>query len=56
VDADFWAINTGGIGEDVIQNKYSLLDLEKVIVASNTGLLDITLDKILATTCLILSP
>ena len=53
VDADFWAINTGGIGEDVIQNKYSLLDLEKVIVASDTGLLDITLDKILATTCFV---
>jgi hypothetical protein len=50
VDADYWAIHTGGLGEDRVAG-YSLVDLELVVVASDTGLLDITLDKILASSC-----
>ena len=50
VDSDYWAINTGGLGEDVVVG-YSLVDLELVVVASETGLLDITLDSILETSC-----
>ena len=50
VDADYWAIHTGGVGEDVVED-YSLVDLELVVVAEDTGLLDITLDKIVATSC-----
>jgi hypothetical protein len=50
VDADYWAINTGGVGEDVVAG-YSLTDLELVVVANDSGLLDITLDRLLETTC-----
>ena len=50
VDADYWAIHTGGVGEDVVLG-YSLVDLELVVVAEDTGLLDITLDKILDSSC-----
>lgn len=50
VDADYWAIHTGGLGEDRVLG-YSLVDLELVVVAEGTGLLDITLDEILATSC-----
>ncbi len=50
VDSDYWAIHTGGLGEDVVAG-YSLVDLELVVVASETGLLDITLDSILETSC-----
>jgi hypothetical protein len=50
VDADYWAIHTGGIGEDVVAG-YSLVDLELVVVAEESGLLDITLDKILDSSC-----
>lgn len=50
VDADYWAIHTGGLGEDVVLG-YSLVDLELVVVAQDNGLLDITLDKILASSC-----
>jgi hypothetical protein len=50
VDSDFWAIQTGGLGEDVMAG-YSLVDLEVVIVAEKSGLLDITLDKIIGTSC-----
>lgn len=52
VDADLFAARTGGVGEDVVLG-YSLVDLELVVVANDTGLLDITLDRLLATTCAI---
>lgn len=50
VDSDFWALRTGGLGEDKVHG-YSLVDLELVVVAERTGLLDITLDQILSTSC-----
>lgn len=50
VDADYWAIHTGGLGKDVAAG-YSLLDLELVVVGKDSGLLDITLDKIVASSC-----
>jgi hypothetical protein len=50
VDADYWAIQTGGAGEDVAAG-YSIVDLEVVVVGGSTGLLDITLDRILQSTC-----
>lgn len=50
VDADYWALETGGLGEDVVLG-YSLLDLELVAVAEETGLLDVVLDAVLATSC-----
>ncbi len=50
VDADYWAAHTGGLGEDHVLG-YSLVDLELVVVAEETGLLDITLDKIFESTC-----
>lgn len=50
VDADYWAIHTGGLGEDTVIG-YSLVDLELVVVAETTGLLDIALDGILSTSC-----
>jgi len=50
VDADYWAVHTGGVGEDVVLG-YSLVDLELVVVAEDSGLLDITLDKILDSSC-----
>jgi hypothetical protein len=50
VDADYWAVHTGGVGKDVVEG-YSLVDLELVVVAEDTGLLDITLDKIVASSC-----
>jgi hypothetical protein len=50
VDADYWSIHTGGLGEDRVLG-YSLVDLELVVVAEESGLLDITLDKILESTC-----
>lgn len=50
VDADYWAIQTGGLGKDLVAG-YSLLDLELVAVAKDSGLLDITLDKVIASSC-----
>lgn len=50
VDSDYWAINTGGLGEDVVLG-YSLVDLELVVVSERTGLLDVVLDGIVATSC-----
>jgi hypothetical protein len=50
VDADYWAIHTGGLGKDVVAG-YSLVDLELVVVAKDSGLLDITLDKIVSSSC-----
>lgn len=50
VDADYWAIHTGGVGEDTVLG-YSLVDLELVVVAEDTGLLDVALDGILASSC-----
>lgn len=52
VDADYWAVHTGGIGEDIVAG-YSLVDLELVVVAEDAGLLDIALDKILDSSCTI---
>jgi hypothetical protein len=50
VDADYWAMHTGGLGEDTVEG-YSLVDLELVVVAEKSGLLDITLDKIIGSSC-----
>jgi hypothetical protein len=50
VDADYWAVHTGGLGKDLVAG-YSLLDLELVVVAKDSGLLDITLDKVIASSC-----
>jgi hypothetical protein len=50
VDPDYWAIHTGGLGKDSVAG-YSLLDLELVVVGKESGLLDITLDKIVASSC-----
>jgi hypothetical protein len=50
VDADYWPIHTGGLGEDRVEG-YSLVDLEVVIAAEKSGLLDITLDKIIGSSC-----
>ena len=50
VDADFWAVNTGGVGEDRVGG-YSLVDLDVLAGAESTGLLDILLDGIIGTTC-----
>jgi hypothetical protein len=50
VDGDYWAVHTGGLGKDVVAG-YSLVDLELVVVAKDSGLLDITLDKIVSTSC-----
>jgi hypothetical protein len=52
IDADYWAIKTGGVGEDIVAG-YSLVDLELVVTASDSALLDITLDNILENTCFI---
>lgn len=52
VDADYWAVETGGLGEDVVLG-YSLVDLELVVVAERSGLLDITLDRIVGSSCTI---
>jgi hypothetical protein len=50
VDADYWAIQTGGIGDDVTAG-YSLIDLDVVVVAKQTALLDILLDRVVETSC-----
>ena len=55
VDADYWALNTGGVGEDRAAG-YSLIDLDLSVVASDTGLLDIVLDRVLASSCTVSFP
>jgi hypothetical protein len=50
VDADYWAIHTGGIGDDVTAG-HSVLDLDVVVVAKQTALLDILLDGVIETSC-----
>jgi hypothetical protein len=50
VDGDFWAKQTGGVGEDRVRG-YSLVDLELLVVAEDAGLLDIALDGIVASSC-----
>ncbi|HEX6244569.1 MAG TPA: vWA domain-containing protein [Polyangiales bacterium] len=50
VDADYWAMHTGGVGEDKVVG-YSLVDLDLLVVAKDAGLFDITLDKIIASSC-----
>ncbi|MBN2194568.1 MAG: VWA domain-containing protein [Polyangiaceae bacterium] len=55
VDADYWAIATGGVGEDRVLG-YSLTDLELVVVAESTGLLDIALQSIVASSCRVTLP
>jgi hypothetical protein len=50
VDADYFARETGGVGEDIVLG-YSLVDLELVVVAEDAGLLDIALDRIIETAC-----
>jgi hypothetical protein len=55
VDADYFAIATGGVGEDE-RAGYSLTDLELVAVADKTGLLDIALHDILKGSCRVSFP
>ncbi|HVY32334.1 MAG TPA: vWA domain-containing protein [Polyangiaceae bacterium] len=55
IDADYFAIATGGVGEDKVAG-YSLTDLELVAVAEKTGLLDIALHDILKGSCRITFP
>ena len=50
IDADYWAIQTGGIGEDFAPG-YSITDLDLVVAGTEPGLLGISLDKILQSTC-----
>ncbi len=50
VDADYWAIHTGGLGDDVVDG-YSLVDLELIVTAKDTGLLDVALDGIISSSC-----
>jgi hypothetical protein len=50
VDADFWAEQTGGLGEDRTAG-YSLVDLDVLVVAKQQGLLDILLDGVIGTSC-----
>lgn len=50
VDADYWAEATGGVGRDRVEG-YSLVDLELVVVAKESGLLDIALDKVIQSSC-----
>jgi hypothetical protein len=55
LDADYFAIATGGVGEDKVAG-YSLTDLELVAVAERTGLLDIALHDILKGSCRVSFP
>lgn len=55
IDADYFAIATGGVGEDKVAG-YSMTDLELVAVADKTGLLDIALHDILKGSCRITFP
>jgi hypothetical protein len=55
VDSDFWAKHTGGLGEDHVAG-YSLVDLDLVVVAEDSGLLDIVLDGIVSSTCSVRFP
>ncbi len=55
LDADYFALATGGVGEDKVAG-YSLTDLELVAVADNTGLLDIALHDILKGSCRVTFP
>ena len=50
VDSDLWAEGTGGLGPDRVVG-YSLIDLDVVTVAEETGLLDILLDAVIGTSC-----
>ncbi len=55
VDSDYWAINTGGLGQDRVAG-YSLVDLDLLVVAEDTGLLDIVLDGIVSSSCTLRFP
>lgn len=50
VDADYWAIGSGGLGEDRAAG-YSLVDLDLLAVAGESGLLDIVLDRVISSSC-----
>jgi hypothetical protein len=50
IDSDYWAIHTGGLGEDRVAG-YSLVDLDLLAVADATGLLDIVLDGVIGSSC-----
>jgi hypothetical protein len=50
VDSDLWADGTGGLGGDRVVG-YSLIDLDVVTVAQDTGLLDILLDAVIGSSC-----
>lgn len=55
LDADYFAVATGGVGEDKVAG-YSLTDLELVAVAEKTGLFDIALHDILKGSCRVSFP
>jgi len=55
VDSDYWAINTGGVGEDRVAG-YSLIDLDLLVRATDSGLLDILLDRVLSSSCTVRFP
>jgi len=47
--------NTGGVGEDRVAG-YSLIDLDLLVRATDTGLLDIVLDHVLSSSCTVHFP
>lgn len=49
-DADYWAVKTGGVGDDKLEG-YSITDLEVLITGEENGLLDVVLDGIVSTSC-----
>jgi len=55
VDSDIWAERTGGLGPDRVAG-YSLIDLDVITVAEETGLLDILLDAVVGTSCSVRFP
>ncbi|MBN2718634.1 MAG: VWA domain-containing protein [Deltaproteobacteria bacterium] len=52
IDADYWALATGGSGADG-PTGYTVIDMDTMVYGTTPGLLAINLDKILQTTCYI---
>jgi hypothetical protein len=50
LDNDYWALQTGGVGDDVLPQGFSPTDLE-ALLTSETGLIDISLPAIVETAC-----
>jgi hypothetical protein len=57
LDADYWALATGGLGNDLLADDYSLLDLEVLFPKNasdlSVGLTALPLTEVLETTCTI---